>query len=104
MKNLRVLPVLKKSSITVKKNIEDISEKDISEISQHYSEQLLNQIESHGFEMNARFLRDFDYVTDYLYSALMRNAGKHYPLQDHIDENEELVEFIMKSEDKEDID
>jgi hypothetical protein len=104
MKNLRVFPVLKKSSLTKKDDITDFTEEDISEISEHYSEQLLNQIEGHGFELNERFLKDFDYVTDYLYSALMRNVGKYYHCQDTIDGHEELVEMLLKEENKEDID
>lgn len=98
MKNLRVFPVLKKSAIT-KKEIADFTENDISEISVHYSDQLLNQLEAHGFELNTRFLQDFDYVSDYLYSSLMRNVGKHYDLQDTIDEREELIESLLKEED-----
>jgi hypothetical protein len=99
MKNVRVLPILKKSSIITPQNKEDIKPSDIDCIVDFYCDQLFDTTILHGFEKDQQFLRDFDFVKDFYRSALLRNVGKYHHFQDYIDDFDEFIENKQKEDD-----
>ncbi len=99
MKNVRVLPILKKYSVTVPQDKEDITVSNINDVVEFYCDQLFETTLKLGYQKDPQLERDFDFVRDFYRSALMRNVGKYHHFQDYIDDFDEFIENKQKEED-----
>lgn len=81
-----IFPLLKKSKVKLPENIEETKVEDISKITTHLTNQINLQLKNHNFKMNQKMQQDIQFAGELLRSAMMRNVGKHHPLQDFIDE------------------
>jgi hypothetical protein len=58
----------------------------VEQISRHYCRQMLFMLKMHGYELDATFFKDFNFVHEGLKAAIYRTMGKHHPLQDFFDD------------------
>jgi hypothetical protein len=62
---------------------------------QFYAAQMISLLESNGFNMNKKFLQDFDLTFEAFKSSLFRSYGLHHDLQDYVDEMYDEKEVLM---------
>lgn len=87
--NIAIVPFFSRYNSELKVN-EELTRKQIDELTMHYSRELIHKINQHGFDLNDTFFKDFELAHEAFKSTLLRNIGKFHPLQEYVDALEEL--------------
>lgn len=88
MEKMYVFPLIKKSNEEKK---EEVNETDVTNLTNHYMGQVAQHLNNHGFKLDKRFLRDFDFAYEFLRSSMMRSAGMYHPFQDYVDDFDDII-------------
>ena len=68
-------------------NDKDVETKEgIEKLTDHYSAQLMQNLQHHGVEIDDTFLLDYAVCAELLQAAIFRAFGKYHPTQDILDD------------------
>jgi hypothetical protein len=92
MQNVKVFPLLKRHPSGKINNIEEIHEDELTDLSNHYMSQIVQNLSNHGFILTSSLCKDLSFIEELIKSSLMRSVGQYHPLQEMIDDIKEEIE------------
>lgn len=92
MNNVILYPLLKKKELKVE-DIENITEEQIDDLSEHFTKQLVHHFNNLGIPESNTYYNDITFLSEVIKAVMYRPFHKYHFFQDVIDEvNEKLFD------------